>query len=142
MLIIVNNRSGAAWSATVTNHGEKQYTSRPSPPSSFRDLGYHRHSIRQQNPVTTQISTGPNRGLRYVTSIAVGAYTSTAFIHPDLNNPRSRFYRFHLHPSRLYLQKRRRRILIPLIKYSGLSVARGNVTFMVPDWERFYKRYG
>jgi hypothetical protein len=140
--VTVNDRTGATWTAAVTQSPEVAYAGQPSPPTLFSHLGRHDSNASPLPSATgTTIASGPNQQFEYVTTLAAGGFSSLPHIHPNLTNTASAFYRFHLNPSRLYFVVGATRTLIPLAQYSGLSTAGGVLTFNVPNWETFYKRH-
>jgi hypothetical protein len=139
--ITVNDRAGSDWESSVTAEAEEAFAGQPSPPTRFSHLGYHNARIRQPNPTTTNLDTGPNRQFRFVESIAAGTYTSTPQIHPDLTDPTSAFRTFHQDGSVLLHVVGSVRTRIPVGDYSNLAI-NGSLTFEVPDWEAFFKTHG
>ncbi|MEW6233201.1 MAG: DUF4157 domain-containing protein [Chloroflexota bacterium] len=139
----VTPRTGAPWASTVNLEGETSYGGQPSPPKRFRHLGNHNAQITGPAPkISSTIPSGPNKGFRYVESLTPGTYKSQPSIHPDLTNVGSQFYQFHLQGSRLYVVEGSKRTLVPTDQYSNLKVKDHKLTFTVPNWEEFYKRYG
>jgi len=139
--VAVGDRTGAPWASSPTLEGEDTLGGQPSPPQQFRQLGRHNGNITRPIPTTTTVASGPNAQFTFVSALTTGNYMSEPRIHPDLIDTGSRFYKFHLDPSRLYLLVGTTRTLIPLAEYSNLSVSGGTLTFDVPDWEAFYKKH-
>ena len=139
--VVVNDRTGANWSSTVTNAAQGALTGKSSPPRRFSDLGHHSGGTSQSNPTQSRIADGPNHRFTYVASMPVGTYTSTPAIHPDLTATTSTFKTFHSNPSLLFLVVGTTKTRIPNTAYSSLSTSGNTVSFSVPQWETFFKTH-
>jgi hypothetical protein len=139
--VTVDDRTGAPWAASSASESEESLGDQPSPPRQFPQLGRHNGNITNPVPTATPIASGPNSRFTFVGALTAGSYISKPRIHPDLSDTSSRFHKFHLDPSRLYLVVGRTRTLVPVAQYSNLSVSGGALTFDVPDWEAFYKTH-
>jgi hypothetical protein len=142
--VTVSDRTGAAWQTTITDSPETTLSGAPSPPEKAEELGLHVvPSGVEPTAGQTPISSGPNPGFTFVNMVDDRNYKSEPKIHPDVINATSPFRVFHKDAGRMYFVTTAGvRTLIPSSEYTGLTIAGGTITFNVPDWTAFYKKYG
>jgi hypothetical protein len=142
--VTVNDRTGANWQTTVTDSPETPLAGAPSPPELARHLGLH-DVMPGVEPAAVEapISTGPNSGFTFLDSVPDRNYVSLPHVHPDVTNGSSAFRVFHRNAGRLYFVSNAGvRTLVPVNEYTVASVSGARMTFTVPDWTAFYKKYG
>ena len=141
--VTVNDRTGPAWQTTITDEAETPLSGATSPPEKAEELGHHEVPAGLEPAATqTQISSGPNAGFTFVDMVQDRNYQSQPKIHPDVTNATSPFRVFHKDAGLLYFATNGgARTLIPKAEYTGLKIAGGTITFKVPDWTAFYKKY-
>ena len=142
--VTVNDRTGAAWQTTMTDAAETPLSGALSPPERAEELGHHVVPAGVEPTAgQTPISSGPNAGFTFVKSVDDRNYRSEPQIHPDVTDATSRFRVFHRDAGRIYFVTTAGvRTLIPSSEYTGLRVGGGKITFNVPDWTAFFKKYG
>jgi hypothetical protein len=140
--VTVNDRTGPAWQTTITDEGETALSGMPSPPEKAEELGHHEvPADLEPAAAQTQISSGPNAGFTFVDMVQDRNYKSQPKIHPDVTNATSPFRVFHKDAGLLYFATTGdARTLIAKADYTDLKIA-GGITFKVPDWTAFYKKY-
>lgn len=141
--VTVNDRTGPAWKTTITDLAETPLAGVPSPPEKAEELGQHEvlQGI-QPDAVEAPISSGPNAGFTFVSTMGDRDFKSEPHIHPDVANAASAFHVFHQAAGLLYVVTSAGvRTRVPSTEYTGLKVGGGNITFNVPDWTAFYKKY-
>lgn len=138
----VTPRTGKMWEAAVTEQAPANFGGQPSPPQRYPQLGEHRGRVGSGGGTRLTIPSGPNEGFTYLKNLSTAAHTSKGYIHPDLKKTGSRFYRFHQSGNILMVEGDLGTKSVPPNEYSDFSMEGDGLTFNVPNWTDFYRRYG